>query len=565
MPVVERRGDTETAVGVYDWKQGKYVKSIVCKNRFALVVGNNDYEYGKKLDKAVNDATDVHRMLNKAGFQSTLLCNATFDELLEEEEALVEAVRAYVGQEPPVVCVFFSGHGMDKEKRTHLLVVDRKDHGLEVDTLLSDLNVVAKGMTFLLLTDACREDPLNTTFQDDGRRGVAAATLWADMLGIEGAEVPTFRSVGLGDDNSAKGGINPNMLLQRANGNRFFLAFACKPGTFALENMGERNGYFTKALLEHLTTPGKRVMHAFENVVEDVLTWTKHRQGPWSEGDMPGKLVLFPDSTTVLDEKAKDAVTYCPEIHEYITQGDEEGVLKLLEEGVSVNALNSEQEKRTPLHTAMVSGHEHIGRLLLDRGADVNAADWSNTRPLHFGAGRLDLLDMLLDFGANPNAKNIWGSTPLHDICGHQNGDLEVATRILERGANVNEHGHHGFTPLHMCKNLPDTARLFLEWGADVNLVDVDGRTVLHHACMIGDMKSALLYIEKGCDIKQADKEGATVLHLRLGEKVDSCKKFIELGADVNAKDKYGKSPLMNAMARKNTPLIELLRSNGAV
>ncbi len=54
-------------------------------NRFALVIGNNAYQQGAKLSKAVNDAEDIHQLLKDAGFQSTLVTNATYDEMLVQK------------------------------------------------------------------------------------------------------------------------------------------------------------------------------------------------------------------------------------------------------------------------------------------------------------------------------------------------------------------------------------------------------------------------------------------------------------------------------------------------
>jgi ankyrin repeat protein len=57
-----------------------------------------------------------------------------------------------------------------------------------------------------------------------------------------------------------------------------------------------------------------------------------------------------------------------------------------------------------------------LARLLLDRGADVNAQDQNHATPLLLAAERRmdDIARILLEHGADPNVKNIRGKTPLH-------------------------------------------------------------------------------------------------------------------------------------------------------
>ena len=140
----------------------------------------------------------------------------------------------------------------------------------------------------------------------------------------------------------------------------------------------------------------------------------------------------------------------------------------------------------TPLHFAAQNGHLEVVRLLLERGANVNAQNtdelwWRERRtPLHFAAqnGHLDVVRLLLERGANVNAETsgVAGWTPLHFAA--QNGHLEVVRVLLERGANVNaqttlfwEDADARRTPLHYAtKNGHlEVVRLLLERGANVN------------------------------------------------------------------------------------------------
>jgi ankyrin repeat protein len=64
---------------------------------------------------------------------------------------------------------------------------------------------------------------------------------------------------------------------------------------------------------------------------------------------------------------------------------------------------------RTPLHEAAVRGETAVGRLLIDRGADVNATAGDNITPLHLAAcgGHREMVELLLAASADPNVRAI--------------------------------------------------------------------------------------------------------------------------------------------------------------
>ena len=69
----------------------------------------------------------------------------------------------------------------------------------------------------------------------------------------------------------------------------------------------------------------------------------------------------------------------------------------LLDKGAYINAKDSYE--RTALHLAAFDGHKDIVQLLLDRGADVNPKDGDGYTPFHYarGGGHKRISHMLLD------------------------------------------------------------------------------------------------------------------------------------------------------------------------
>jgi ankyrin repeat protein len=74
-----------------------------------------------------------------------------------------------------------------------------------------------------------------------------------------------------------------------------------------------------------------------------------------------------------------------------------------------------DEDRRTPLHGAADVGSTDVARLLLDRGADPDAAARYDLRPLHAVASRGDtaMADLLLRHGADSTLADSFGWTPV--------------------------------------------------------------------------------------------------------------------------------------------------------
>ena len=98
--------------------------------------------------------------------------------------------------------------------------------------------------------------------------------------------------------------------------------------------------------------------------------------------------------------------------------------------------------------TRRLNGHIDVARLLLEHGFDVNGLDRCCRTPLHI-ASQQGHTSFLLERGVDVNAKDKSCSTALHLALQERRG-VELARLLLEHGADVEVVDDRGRTPLEV-------------------------------------------------------------------------------------------------------------------
>jgi ankyrin repeat protein/beta-lactamase regulating signal transducer with metallopeptidase domain len=278
-------------------------------------------------------------------------------------------------------------------------------------------------------------------------------------------------------------------------------------------------------------------------------------------------------------------------LHEAAADGDIEQVKLLISKGADVNA---KDKSGTALHHACEKGRTEVVRLLISYGANVNASSIDAIKPLHYAAisGDKQTVELLLSKGADINAKDWDGRTPLFQAmaspaAGRREvvellvakgakipalhlaaymADIEKVKKCLEEGIDINSQEDFCCAALHAAANSgkKDIVEFLISKGATVDAIDSRGMTPLFYAAKHNYEDIADLLLAKGADVN-ANKGGSTLLYgAIMDDSKDAANLLIRKGANVSARNDDGWTPLAFAAIWGVADMVELLISKGA-
>ena len=263
----------------------------------------------------------------------------------------------------------------------------------------------------------------------------------------------------------------------------------------------------------------------------------------------------------------------------YKTQTAGKGTREITSEGgrSDVTAMGG----MTALMFAAREGHLDVVRQLVDSGAEVNAvngSDGMSVLTLAIVNGRLDIARLLLERGASPNVLSTNGTGALYatvdarwpertwyppaSITEEKTSHLQLLQMLLDRGADPNArlvkkpwyrtfHGDWanpvGATPFWLAAKANDVAamRVLIAGGANPTIPSERGVSPLLVAAGYG--------IEP------------QVTNFAPGARLAAVRYLVEeVGADVNARDNQGYTPLHGAALTANHDLLRYLIAMGA-
>ena len=248
----------------------------------------------------------------------------------------------------------------------------------------------------------------------------------------------------------------------------------------------------------------------------------------------------------------------------YIVQTNNPDLVRLLlQHGAKVNVKNN--YGRLPLYYAVLAGNMEIIAILLEEKADPDIFSESYAEPLFTAPNFATNLKILINSGTNINNYGI-GRIPLSIAASR--GLNDIINILLDAGANINAQGLYGYTALHeaICYNHIDTAIILLSRGADPNIANEDGYTLLLYPG-INDKLTKYL-IDAGVNVNIKNKSETTPLHIAIQDYTDDTvmkiSTLIAAGANINAQNKLGSTPLHWAIEESNPHIVRVLMDHGA-
>lgn len=229
----------------------------------ALVIGNGDYEHIAKLANPANDARAIEEMLDRLGFETTLVSDRNARRLKRDLEGFAGDAEG-----ADVAVVYYSGHGIEAGGENFLVPVDADLSALDdageklvpVGSLIEELK--ASVPVTIVLLDACRSNPFPPNATLKLAPDAAGLQVTAGGLGVARGAAPVANSA---DESFGQ-----------------VIGFAAEPGHVALDGPAGGNSPYAAAILRHLDAlDGQEFGTVMRLVAEEVYLKTGGKQRPW--------------------------------------------------------------------------------------------------------------------------------------------------------------------------------------------------------------------------------------------------------------------------------------------
>jgi ankyrin repeat protein/L-ascorbate metabolism protein UlaG (beta-lactamase superfamily) len=281
------------------------------------------------------------------------------------------------------------------------------------------------------------------------------------------------------------------------------------------------------------------------------------------QGDLTKTQSLIAKDPALLNSKTEDGRT---PLHVAVMGGHQELMEFLIQEGANIDALDNEE--RTPLLNAIIFKKPELAHILIKRGADVKIKSKEGANAIIYALffGPEDLIEPILDSGQDVNERYEGGVTMMQGAAAM--GHIKAMNILLERGADVNAKSDRGETALYFGIRQGNTE--IVEWllsrGAQTQgKLEDSGRNLLHMATLNGYTDIAVLLVNNGVHIDATDRSGKTSLQYaeRYGHKKIAA--FLKKqGADITLPDQNnGRPPFLKRTLKNSDASILYLGNAG--
>ena len=176
-------------------------------------------------------------------------------------------------------------------------------------------------------------------------------------------------------------------------------------------------------------------------------------------------------------------------------------VLSVCRFSMGVNYTHRFPTEVSALWLASFYGLEYsVSQLLAVQGSNVNTKTSTGATPLHqaAGCGHVKILKLLLSNGADINARDDTGYTALHYATAPWPDRLSTLKGVASVSA---ENRFWAEKRRKWSGTSVEVARLLLDYGSDVNAINLAGNTALHNSVRAGEEPLTRLLLARGADV----------------------------------------------------------------
>ncbi len=235
----------------------------------------------------------------------------------------------------------------------------------------------------------------------------------------------------------------------------------------------------------------------------------------------------------------------------------------------SPKLVNCYYDYQSPIHLAVINGHDAVAEYLIAQGADITCDNYSfNDSLVTTTTDRQSthMREILIE--ALKERFSYYAPGP-HSISDAVKGDdMSAVKRILKSSPDqVNICSESGNTPLHIAVESGNEklTHYLIEQGADPNAINKDGFKPIHFAFFKNNF---WLKLNKDLSLAEYLRDNGTKYNINLAALFDDLKgvqAFLSKDPSLsNSNDSCDKRPLSSAAAEGNEAMVKLLLENGA-
>ncbi|EKV57225.1 ankyrin repeat-containing protein [Brachyspira hampsonii 30446] len=218
-----------------------------------------------------------------------------------------------------------------------------------------------------------------------------------------------------------------------------------------------------------------------------------------------------------------------------INEKNSDNVSNILNNSADIDVNVLDIEGYTPLHRAVYNKDLNtVNVLLKDKNIDINSKldmkvsidGWylGGATPLILASyiGDTNIVSALLENNADIKARdNVDGSMAIHMASANGNNDV-IMMLLAKDSSTINDVDNRGNTPLHWAamKDKPETIKLLMDNGADIEAKDADGWTPLHYAAAFSSLQTVQTLVDLGADKMSKTKDGNEPVYYAKGDDV---------------------------------------------